>query len=194
MTVQKGQAPANADESVPPNGENEEPANAPDKETAVEINARLLEESKRNKQRARDAEARLKAIEESQLTEQQRYKELYENTKSKLESTQKKATELQLKTQLMPKLSAAGCVDVTDAMKLGNAALLVHDEEENSLSGVDEYISDLQKRKPYLFKSGKPSSVNDSLPPGGKVPIGNGKEDYSKLTKEQIKDRLRQLS
>lgn len=196
MDQGKGQAPANA-EAVPPNGANEETAalTQEQSEEAVrkETHLRVLTESKKYKQRAAEAEARLKAIEESQMSEKQQYKELYERTKAELETERKTKTELQLKTQLMPKLTAAGCRDVVDAMKLGNTSLLLQDADSDSLVGIDEYVSDLQQRKPWLFDNGRPSSVNPSLPSAGKVPLGQ-KQDYSRLTKEQIMDQLRSLS
>lgn len=194
MDQGKGQPSANVD-AVPPNGANEEPQFNQDSNEEVirkETHLRVLSESKKYKQRAAEAEAKIKAIEESQLSEQQQYKQLYERTKQELESTKKAQTELQLKTQLMPKLTAAGCRDVVDAMKLGNPSLLLQDEQAGSLVGIDEYVEDLKQRKPWLFESWKPSSVNPSLPSSGKVPIGT-KQDYSKLSKEQIMDQLRAI-
>lgn len=155
-----------------------------------ETHQRVLKESQKYKQRAMQAEARLNEFEEKTLSEQKQYRELAERYKGELEQIKTAKAELEIRTQLLPELTKAGCRDATDALQLGNRELLLHDGD--SLVGVDEFVSDLQKRKPWLFESGKPSSVNPSLPSPGKVP-GNGKIDYSKLSTEEIRQKLREL-
>jgi hypothetical protein len=77
-----------------------------------------------------------------------------------------------------------------DALQLGNRELLLHDGE--ALVGVDEFVKDLQSRKPWLFDAGKPSSVNPTLPSPARVGPA-GKPDYSKLSTEELRQRLRDL-
>lgn len=188
------QPTANAEAPSLNNGEATHDDNQVDLDDVIrrETHQRVLRESQKFKQRALEAEAKANALEEAKLTEQQQYKELADRYKSELEKVRQAKTELQLKTQLMPALSQAGCRDVTDAMKLGNSELLFGDDD--SLNGVEEYVKDLQQRKPWLFDNGKPSSVNPSLPSPGRVPIGDlNKVDYSKMSKAELDAEISRL-
>lgn len=155
---------------------------------------RVLGESRKYKQRMINAEAKVKEAEDTRLTDQQKYKEAYERTKVELESEKKSKAHLQLKTQLIPALSKAGCIEITDAMKLGNNDFLIQDPDSDSLDGVDAYVKDLKQNKPYLFVSGKSSSVNESLPaPGKPQESRKNKLDFSHLTKAEVQTKLREL-
>ena len=164
-----------------------------DEVVAKATHQRVLGESRKYKERMVHAEAKIKEIEESSLSEQKKYKELYERAKGDLKVVNESHTKLQLKTQLIPALTKAGCIEVNDAMKLGNTDLLLQDPDDNSLQGVAEYVKDLQQTKPFLFTAGKPSSVNQSLPAPGKVPIAGTETDYSNLSTDEIKKRLKAL-
>jgi hypothetical protein len=187
------QVEANAETPSLNNGEATPETNQVELEDVIrrETHQRVLTESRKYKQRAVEAEARLNSLEEAQLGEQQKYKELADRYKSELETIKTAKTELQLRTQLIPELSRAGCRDASDALQLGNRELLFGDGDE--LNGVDDFVKDLQQRKPYLFDVGKPSSVNPSLPTPGAVPSVGEKEDYSKLSSEEIMNRLKAL-
>lgn len=153
---------------------------------------RVLSESKKYKQRAIEAEARAKSLEEAKLTEQQQYKELAERYKKENESLKSNYTELQLRSQLIPKLVSSGVRDVEDAMKLGNTDVLMHDPDSDSLLGVEDFVKDLKTRKPWLFDSGKPSSVNSSLPASDlNRPTATRKEDLNSLSRDEIMKRLK---
>lgn len=155
-----------------------------------ETHQRVLRESQKYKQRAMEAEAKAGALEEAKLAEQQQYKELAERYKVELETVKKAKTKLQLESKLLPALTQAGCRDVTDAMKLGNEELLFGVDE--SLEGVDEYVKDLQTRKPWLFESGKPSSVNPTLPSGG-LKVQSGRKDFSEMSVEELDAEIKRL-
>jgi len=184
---------ANA-EAPQPNSQGESHESQETAEAIVrrDTHLRVLKESQKYKQPAVEAETKLKTFEETMLAEQQQYKELAEHYRSELNEVKTAKTELQLRTQLLPELAKHGCRDATDALQLGDRKLLMHDPDSESLIGVEEFVKDLQQRKPWLFDNGKPSSINPSLTSVGKVPIG-GKEDLSSLTKDEIKARLKSL-
>ncbi len=158
-----------------------------------ETHQRVLNESRKYKQRAVEAEAKANALEEAKLSEQQQYKELADRYKTELDQIKQAKTELQLRTQLLPELTKAGCRDAVDALQLGNRDLLLQDPSGDDLVGVDEFVKDLQSRKPWLFENGKPSSVNPSLPVPGKTPVTAGNDDYSKLSTDELWARLKSL-
>lgn len=157
-----------------------------------ETHQRVLKESQKYKQRAMEAEAKASALEEAKMSEQQQYKELADRYKSELDKVKQAQVELQLKTQLVPALSKAGCVDPSDAMQLGNQELLFG--AEGSLEGVEDYVNDLKQRKPYLFDAGKPSSVNPSLPSAGDVASVRNTKPVSEMSESEIRQQLRELT
>lgn len=185
--MEQGSVPSTANAETPSlNNEDAKPETQVELEDVIkrETHQRVLKESQKFKQRAMEAEAKANSLEEAKLTEQQQYKELAERYKTELVSVKEAKTKLQLESKLLPALSSAGCREVTDAMKLGNNDLLFGADDQ--LEGVDEYVKDLQHRKPWLFDNGKPSSVNPALPSGGLNVEVNSKPDYASMTAEQL--------
>lgn len=208
-----GQSSANADSVKPVDQQvtlqDSAGANAPEAVSGVsedmvsKLNQRLLEESKANKLRFQKAEAALaerqKQLEETKVQEdlkKGKFKELYEQerkSKADLElelQTKVKALENQiLQSKFSESAAKAGCIDSEVALVVGNTELLQFDPEDYSLHGVDLYLEDLKKNKPHLFKQNTTPTVNPSVPGG----VGNNKEDYSKLSKDEIAKKLFEL-
>lgn len=194
--MDQGEVPVSTNvEPTQPNGasESQESQTTLDEMIKRETHQRVLKESQKYKQRAVEAEAKNNQLEEAKLNEQKQYKELADRYKSERDELKATTTTLQLKTQLMPLLTQAGCRDVVDAMKLGNNELLLSDPDNDKLVGVEDYVKDLQLKKPWLFDTGKPSSVNPSLPsPGNSSGVGS-KEDINNLSVEEVNKRLAQI-
>jgi hypothetical protein len=169
---------------------------AGDDETAAELvrretHDRVLKESQKFKTRALSAEDELTALKKSQLEKQQEYKTLWEQSETKLKELQKREVALRLTTSVGELASKAGCVSVTDLMAVGDTDLLNYDTETGQVHGADLFVEKARKDKPWLFSNGKSTSVNGALPGGTKV--AGGKEDLSKLSKDEIMSRLRAL-
>ncbi len=128
---------------------------------------RALKDAKMFRERAQKAEALIKDLESKALEEQQEYKALYERTKQELASERESKSGIMRDAALVPALVEAGLPreDVDLALAAGKTDLLV--ETDSGLDGIEEYVSDLKARKPRLFVSQVPSSVNTSVPSGG---------------------------
>jgi hypothetical protein len=57
---------------------------------------------------------------------------------------------------------------------------------------ISSKIGDLKKAKPYLFSKSGPG-INNKMPNGKTKPEAEKKEDLSKLSAQQLRDRLREL-
>jgi len=160
------------------------------KDQAAEVNARLLEESKRNKKQAQEYKAKLEEMEKSKLKEKEEYKSLWEKSEEKLQGLYKTLVKEKVRAAVGEKASKAGAVDLDAVMLLGNRELLQVDEETLEVHGSDSYVEDLKKNKAYLFQTAKSSNIN-GVTPGGVVK-GTTKQ-LKELTIEEIKSQLRSL-
>lgn len=157
-----------------------------------ETHDRVLKESNKWKHRALAAEQKVESSERETLESQAKWKELYEQTRTKYEEAQQREVSLKLGNAVTKKASEVGCLNVDDLMSLGDTSLLNYDPETGEVHGVDMFVEQAKATKPYLFSSKVPSSVNSTLPSGG-LKVEPGKEDYSKLSKDAILERLQAL-
>lgn len=156
----------------------------------VNVNTRLLNDARKWKKRAMDAEAEKKRLEEKTLTSQGEYKVLYEKAvaeKAQLESAIKDGE----KRRALERAAAeAGCIDLDGFISLGDQSLLVYDDETKTYDGIDAYRDDLRKRKSYLFQQKSGAQINPAKPGG----VGNlTNKPLKDLSKEEIMARLRAL-
>ena len=184
-----------------PNGASAQAANAEAQqvvdttanEPASEVNARLLAESKKNKATAQELKQKLakyEAAENAAMAEQQRFKELYEKAEAARQTLFKTVIKEKIKSSVADKALKAGCVDVDGLIKLGNSELLQYDEDSLEVHGVDTFVEEAMKSKPYLFQSAKTPSINPTTP-GGTIRSNN--KPLRELTKEEIMAQLRKL-
>lgn len=151
---------------------------------------RLLKETRIAQQELAKAKEELEERKNAELVAQNNWKALAEKLQEENGSLKGSLGELAVKTQLAPKLVEMGCVNVDDAMKLGNNELLVHDDGQ--ISGVDQYIDDLRAQRPYLFQSKIPSSVNTTLPAGG-INVTPAKKSVNDLSDDELDAHMKQL-
>lgn len=145
---------------------------------ASEVNARLLAESKKYKSAYQEAKQKLEEVEKSKLQEQSKYKELYEQTEEKYKTLYKSLVKEKVRTSVADVAAKAGCHDVEALLKLGNSELLQVDDESLKVDGVEAFVEDARKNKPYLFQSVKQASIN-SVTPGGGVTKTKSLKDMS---------------
>lgn len=185
-----------AGEGTAPNGAAAESANADGgeagtQETASEVNARLLAESKQNKKKAQELQARLDEVEKTKLKEQSEYKKLWETSEEKYKNLYKSLVTEKVRTAVAKEASKAGAHDVEALLMLGNKDLLVVDEESLSVDGAAEYVEDLRKSKPFLFGSQKSANINGATP-GGAVKV-QGQKTLKDMNSSEILAQLRSL-
>jgi len=132
---------------------------------------RILSESKNYKKRAQAAERRLKEFEESQLKENEKWKEAYEKKANEYESLEKRIVQNAVQSEVRQAAIKAGCIDPDAVVRLGDLSSLEYDPETNSVVGVDDLIQSLQAGKSYLFAkptapvtSGIPKAPKDAPP------------------------------
>lgn len=176
------------------NAEVQQAVDATATEPASEVNARLLSESKKNKALAQELKSKLakyEVQEKSQLEEQARFKELYEKEKGQRELLLKTVIKEKIKSSVADKALKAGCVSVDDLIKLGNSELLQYDEETLDVHGVDTFVEEAMKSKPYLFKSTKTPTINAATPGG--VGVSSNNKQLKELTVDELRAKLRSL-
>lgn len=161
MTVENEES-TNVDQT-PANAEGVESQNS---EVGLEslVNERLLTESKKYKARARDAEKRLKEIEQQKLESQGKYKEMYESVNTQYSELKNNLYHERKNNAVQTIAGQYGCVDYDALMKLGNHELLVYDEEVNRVDGVESFIDEARRKYPYLFQKKTPPAINSSVP------------------------------
>lgn len=181
-----------------PNGAQVTPANAvvaaeadgSEQVSPAEVNARLLEESKKNKKLAQEYKAQKEELEKASLTEKAEFKKLYESEKKEkdelLSAYQKSST----RSAVLEKATKMGCLDIDALLMLGNKELLTYDKATNIVDGVDEFLQDAQKQRSYLFAAGKVPNINGSVPGANVVQKGKGLND---LSKDEIVSKLREV-
>ncbi len=159
------EANATTAEPVKPETTTEANASSPD------VNARLLEESKKHKARYQETkkqleelQAKLDAQKQNELAEQGKYKDLWQKEREQNETFRKRYVEEKIRSAVETAALRAGIVDPTDAFLLGNMDLIQFDPESHSIDGADTLVEDLKKRKAHLFKGKTQMIVNSSVP------------------------------
>jgi hypothetical protein len=150
--------------------------------------ARLLDESKKWKQRAIEAEKKLQDQTLAEHQKQGKFKELYEASETKYKTLLKTLVDEKVSGSVKEVAGKMNCISSEAAMKLGNKSLLVIDNESLEVTGVETFMDDLKKNHPYLFNNKVAPTVNPSVPP---TPLASDakltKEEFMKLPPEQRK-------
>lgn len=133
---------------------------------ADSTHTRLLEESKRYKKRALEAEKKMEAFEKAKLEEQGKYRELYEQYKTQFEELKSQTMRDKVSFEVKQHAAKVGCVDVNALLKLGRSDLMQFDEQTGEIHGVDLFIEDAKKTSPYLFKTQPTPTINPATPSG----------------------------
>lgn len=129
--------------------------------------ARILEESKKWKQRAGAAEKELQDLKKKEAESQGQYKKLYEEANAKAEALAKDKIRNSVKASVDELARKSGCVNLNTLMIVGNPELLEFNEENGKVYGADLFIEDAKKNHPYLFSAGaKPPTINPATPGG----------------------------
>lgn len=149
---------------------------------------RLLQESKRFKERAFKAEKELETVRKAALTEQGKYKELYESTIQKLEQQHKAIVRDKVSSSVLQEATKLGCVATDAVLKLVNSELLQWDEDTGTLHGAELALAEVKQKYPMLFQKQATAVINPSTPNGvdreKKVSVG----DIAKLPHNQKMD------
>lgn len=132
-------------------------------------NKRLLEESKVNKQKAKDYRSQIEAREEDDLRESKNFEELLavkENRNKELES---RLQDLELKTktkslQIEVSRHATNAHDMNDVFNNLPKDKIAYNESTGAFEGVDEAVRMIKESKPWLFKSESIPSMASSKP------------------------------
>lgn len=165
-------------------------AEANNQPVSSEVNERLLAESKHNKKRAQDLQAKLNEMEKSTLQEQAKYKELWQKSEEKYQGLYKSLVKEKIRTAVSDKASKAGCRDVDDLLKLGDVRLLQINEETLEVEGADVFVEEVKKVKPYLFATQNTPTINPATPGGV---LKGGQKSVKEMTKDEIMSQLRAL-
>ena len=169
--------PANAESS----GQTQEPSVA----DVMASNARLLEESRKYKERAQKAEKAIEERERKTAEEQGRYKELFEKAEAKLQNYQKLSLQEKIKNAVGAAGQKHGCVDSEALIKLGNHGLIQYDEETLEIHGAEIFVEEAKKAYPYLFKQSSQSVINP-VAPGGAPALTKDPRKYTVDDKKNL--------
>lgn len=133
---------------------------------AKDTHSRVLSESRKYKERAQEAEKRLQEIETKKLEEDGKYKELAESYQQKLQSQQRVNMSLAVQAAVSEPARKAGCVNVDDLLKLGDASLLEYDADTGTVSGADHFVESAKNTRPWLFQQPQRPVTNPATPGG----------------------------
>ena len=134
--------------------------------------ARLEDESKKNKTRAQTAEEKINEAEKAKLEEQGKLEELLRverEEKSKLSKTLETRTQGVLREKLRAEMSkhAKDAHDVDMLLKVtDHKDLLSINEDELSVSGIEDFVGKCRESHSYLFKKKTMGSGEDKKPKG----------------------------
>ncbi len=168
---------------------------AQEKAKALEsTNARLLEESKKNKEKAEAAEGKISEAEKAKLEEEGKLNELLlqeRKEKAELEEKVKLRTKTAMKEKVRTEVAkvAKDAHDIDMVLRVAeHKELLKLNEDELSVDGVEEYVTKVRETHAYLFgKKKMPEGEGGGKPPGpgeeGHDPNA-GKSDEEKFRAE----------
>lgn len=145
---------------------------------AAKTAERLLEESKKYKERALRAERELEATKKAKLEEQGNWKAIAEESQKKYETLSKAVLEDKLNNAVEREAVKHGCVDVEALLSLGDKKMLQFEQDTGIVHGVELLVEDLKKRKPYLFAQKSNAVINPATP--------SGVVKHKKLTAQEI--------
>ena len=159
---------------------------------------KAVSEKKSWQTKARDLEAKLKEIEEKQLSEGQEFKTLYEKTKKELDEN--KTNSDKAKKLFAYKVFEREATEVARQKGADERALkailkagdfseveIDYDTFEINRGQLEEAITKMQKDSPFFFT--KKASAPKDVSPGNGGSVGG--KPLSELTKDEIIQRLR---
>jgi hypothetical protein len=166
-----------------------------EKSVAHSSHLKLLGEKKKVQSENEALKARLEEIENEKLQAQGKYKEHAEglakqlaDIKAKERNTHKFYSEKVLRQQFQSAAKDLGCVDPEDAFKLCDlAGIEVNDDFTLDGEGLKSALSELQKKKPYLFK--REAQAPKDVPPSNRI----NKFAAEPNTKEELYAELKKL-
>jgi len=147
-----------------------------EKAVRLETHTRVLEESRKYKQRMKDAEKRLEEIERAKLEEQGKHKEVAETYKQQLENQRQINLKLAVRQAVSGPANRAGCIDLDDLLKLGDQAKIEYDPDTGEVYGADAFVEAMKTNRPYLFHQANKTVVNPAVPGG--TPTTKKKETF----------------
>lgn len=148
-----------------------------------DTNARLLEESKNNKQKYQGLKSEVEEKEKHSLTENEQWKELLEiekNKRSEIEVALKDTRKSVLQKELNFKVAsiAKDAHDVGDIINALPRDLISIDDEALTINGVSEAVNQVRETKPWMFATETKSGM-----PSARPVMGNVKQE---LTDEEV--------
>ena len=155
-------------------------------------NERLLEESKKNKQKADENADRLSKIEEEKLKSEGKTQELLDKEKlraAELEEKLKNKTKSALKQKLRNEVSKAAkdALDVDMVLRVTeHKSLLKIDEESESITGIEDYVSKVRETHSFLFGKRRMPEGEE----GGKPKPGEQDDDSNQSDEEKFRAEL----
>ena len=175
---------------------------AAEKAKALEgTNARLLEESKKNKEKADEALNKISEAEKAKLEEEGKLNELLlqeRKEKAELEEKFKGRTKAAMKEKVRSEVAkfAKDAHDVDMVLRVNeHKSLLKLNEDELSVEGVEEYVNKVRESHSYLFgKKRMPDGEGGGKPPADQDP-NEGKSDDEKFIAElkNVRSRAEQV-
>ena len=152
-------------------------------------NQRILDESKSWKTKYQSLRGEVEQKESKKLEESENWKELLEIEKNKahdlsVQMNHFKKETLKQKIHFETARHAPDAFDINDVINNLPRDILSIDEESLTVKGIDEAISVVKEKKPWLFNNKKTAGQTTSRPVGD-----NGRLTYDELSKTD-KDNL----
>jgi len=130
---------------------------------------RVLNESKKFKDRAVRAEQELETRKQKELEDQGKWKEVAEKQKERADNYHTQMIRDKVSTAIQTAAAKAGCIDPTALTKLGDGGLMQFDEDTQTVHGTELFIEDAKQKFGYLFHKPGTPTINPSAPAG--VPL-----------------------
>lgn len=163
------------------------------KESASEVNARLLKESQQNKERARKSEAELaelRKFRDAALKEKLQFQPLYEQKAKELDELRESVRKDKILSKVKEVGLKMGCVDTDLLLAAGPPGVLDFDRNTLDPIGVEEFVEAAKKNKPILFQPLKTPTINATTPGGA---ARNNVQQPKPMSKEEIIAQLKAL-
>lgn len=167
-------------------------------EKLKQTNERLLSESKENKTKYRALRDEVEQKQHKRLEEDEKWKELLDISKN--ENHQLKEQLNSLKTNTLKKAVqfevakyAKDAYDINDIISNLPSDKVKIDDENLSVSGIDEAVSLLKEAKPYLFQQEAPARMVGNRPKAGDMKEKPFNELSAKEQDEQLIELLKNM-
>ncbi len=141
---------------------------------AKAINARLLKESKKHREKYLAAQSELDNLKKEKLESQGEYKKMaelalqkYQDAEARYNTLKQSLYHQNVRAALAEVAAKAGAIlPAEDLLRIGKSDVIVFDEDTQVVHGVELFLDDLKKNKPGLFSQVKPPVVNPAQPGG----------------------------